>query len=119
MAAVGHNGLGGIRCVDAMKSQAARLFTQLTACLAAADYAKGELGLLLDGHLPHGCDLSTAVSSRMRGFRHEPRRADRVHAMVILVPCESATDEEYLARLRCFKQEAMDRGELHVSAAGL
>lgn len=76
------------------------------------DYKRGELGFILDGNLPNKCDLSGSISTRTEGFNSQPRLQDRVHCMILVVPCHAATDDAYMARLQEMRQFARDRGQL-------
>ncbi|KAL3148230.1 Interferon-induced protein 44-like [Trebouxia sp. C0009 RCD-2024] len=75
----------------------------------ASDYQKGELGFILDGHLPDKCKLDDPISLRTSGFKAEPGVADAVHCMCLVVPCDAASDDSYMARLRDMRQFARDR----------
>lgn len=59
----------------------------------ASNYKKGELGYILDGHLPDKCKLDDPISLRTPGFKAEPSIADAVHCMCLVVPCDAATDD--------------------------
>lgn len=76
------------------------------------DYKRGELGFILDGNLPNKCDLAGSISTRTEGFKVQPSLQDRVHCMVLVVPCNAASDEAYMARLHEMRQFARDRGQL-------
>ncbi|KAL3132022.1 Interferon-induced protein 44-like [Trebouxia sp. C0010 RCD-2024] len=73
------------------------------------DYKRGELGFILDGNLPNKCDLAGSISTRTEGFKVQPSLQDRVHCMVLVVPCNAASDEAYMARLHEMRQFARDR----------
>ncbi len=75
------------------------------------DYKKGELGFILDGHLPNGCKLDDSISMKTAGFKHNPSSEDEVHCMCLVVPCDAATDESYMERLREMRQFARERGK--------
>ena len=75
------------------------------------DYKKGELGYILDGNLPNKCKLDDTISLKTPGFKAEASIADAVHCMLLVVPCDAASDESYMARLREMRQFARDRGE--------
>lgn len=77
----------------------------------ASDYQKGELGFILDGHLPDKCKLDDPISLRTSGFKAKPGVEDAVHCMCLVVPCDAASDESYMARLRDMRQFARDRGK--------
>ena len=89
------------------------------------DYKQGELGYILDGNLPDGCDLDHPISARTPGFKAQPSIADRVHCVCLVVSCDSATDESYMRRLCEMHEFARARGEqvklcgvnLHVHSA--
>lgn len=74
------------------------------------DYKRGELGFILDGNLPNKCLLTGSISTRTEEFKIQPSLQDRVHCMVLVVPCNSASDEAYRARLHEMQQFARDRG---------
>ena len=76
-----------------------------------SDYKKGELGYILDGNLPNKCKLDDNISLKTPGFKAEPSIADAVHCMLLVVPCDAASDESYMARLREMRQFARDRGK--------
>ena len=78
----------------------------------ASDYKKGELGFILDGNLPNKCKLDDNISLKTDGFNSNPSIADTVHCMLLVVPCDAASDESYMARLREMRQFARDRGKL-------
>ena len=77
----------------------------------ASDYKGGELGFILDGNLPDKCDLGGTVSMKTPGFNPRPSVVDAVHCMCLVVPCDAASDESYMARLREMRQFARDRGK--------
>ena len=74
------------------------------------EYQSGEPGFILDGNLPDRFDLSQAISPQSRDFVTAPDLADRVHCVCFIVPCEAASDQEYMKRLKQMKKFAMDRG---------
>ena len=76
----------------------------------ASDYRAGELGFILDGNLPDRCKLDNNVSMKTRGFNNTPSLQDAVHCMCLVVPCDSATDDSYMSRLREMQQFARERG---------
>lgn len=81
------------------------------------DYKRGELGFILDGNLPNMCDLTKSISTRTEGFKAHPGLQDRVHCMLLVVPCSAATDEAYMTRLQEMRQFARERGQfLHFSS---
>ena len=75
------------------------------------DYKKGELGFILDGNLPNNCRLGHDVSTKIQGFKAHPSLEDRVHCVILVVPCHAATDDTYLTRLREMRQIARDRSK--------
>lgn len=75
------------------------------------DYKRGELGFILDGNLPNKCELSKPISTRTEGFKTNPHLRDRVHCVILVVPCNAATDEAYMTRLNEMRQFARERGE--------
>lgn len=75
------------------------------------DYKQGELGYILDGNLPDGCQLDHAISAQTPGFNAKPGIGDRVHCVCLVVPCDSATDESYMQRLCEMRQFARARGK--------
>ena len=77
----------------------------------ASDYMKGELAFILDGHLPDKCKLDEPMSMKTSGFKAEPGIEDAVHCMCLVVPCDAASDDAYMARLRDMRQFARDRGK--------
>ena len=77
----------------------------------ASDYKKGELGFILDGNLPNKCKLDGNISLKTEGFNADPSIADAVHCVCFVVPCDAASDESYMARLREMRQFARDRGK--------
>jgi len=77
----------------------------------ANDYKKGELGFILDGNLPNGCKLDDKISMKTAGFNKQPSVEDEVHCVCLVVPCDSATDDSYMERLREMRQFARERGE--------
>lgn len=76
----------------------------------ATDYKKGELGFILDGNLPNKCKLDGSITLKTDGFNADPSIADAVHCMCLVVPCDAASDDSYMARLREMRQFARDRG---------
>ncbi len=74
------------------------------------DYKQGELNYILDGNLPDGCDLDRAISAQTPGFKAQPSLGDRVHCVMMVVPCDSATDASYMKRLCEMRQFARARG---------
>ena len=79
----------------------------------AKDFKSGQLGLILDGHIPDRDDLhdlSNFLSWGTSGHV-QPSIADTVHCMCLVVPCDAASDDTYMARLREMRQLARDRGE--------
>lgn len=79
------------------------------------DYKKGELGFILDGNLPNKCKLDDNMSLKTAGFNTHPNVEDAVHCMCLVVPCDAATDESYMDRLREMRQFARDRGDFHLT----
>lgn len=77
----------------------------------ANDYKKGELGFILDGNLPNGCKLDDKISMKTAGFNKQPSVEDEVHCVCLVVPCDAATDDSYMERLREMRQFARERGE--------
>ena len=77
----------------------------------ASDYKKGELGFILDGNLPNKCKLDGNILMKTDGFNADPSIADAVHCMCLVVPCDAASDDSYMARLREMRQFARDRGK--------
>lgn len=77
----------------------------------ATDYRQGELGFILDGNLPNKCKLDESISLRTIGFKADPSIEDTVHCMLFVVPCDAASDDSYMARLRHMRQFARDRGK--------
>ncbi|KAL0033092.1 hypothetical protein WJX79_002778 [Trebouxia sp. C0005] len=73
------------------------------------DYKQGELNYILDGNLPDGCDLDRPISAQTPGFKAQPSLGDRVHCVILVVPCDSATDECYMKRLGEMRQFARAR----------
>ena len=78
----------------------------------ASDYKKGEMDYILDGNLPNKCKLDDPINMKTAGFKLHPGTADAVHCMCLVVPCESATDDTYMQRLRDMRQFARDKGRL-------
>ena len=76
------------------------------------DYQSGEPGFLLDGNLPDRFDLSQAISPQSSDFVTAPDLADRVHCVCFVVPCDAASDQDYMNRLKEMKKYAMDRSAL-------
>ncbi len=77
----------------------------------ANDYKKGELGFILDGNLPNGCKLDDKISMKTDGFNKQPSVEDEVHCVCLVVPCDAATDDSYMERLREMREFARERGE--------
>ncbi len=76
-----------------------------------SDHKGGELGFILDGNLPDRCKLEGQVSMKTEGFNTHPTLQDAVHCMCLVVPCDSATNDSYMSRLREMRQFARDRGK--------
>ena len=76
-----------------------------------SDYKKGELGFILDGHLPNGCKLDDSISMKTAGFKTQPGIKDEVHCVCLVVSCDVATDDSYMERFREMRQFARERGE--------
>ena len=83
------------------------------------DYKSGELGFILDGHLPNKCQLDKAISLKTEGFKLAPSIEDTVHCMCLVVPCESATDDSYMQRLNEMREVARGKGKHHLFVLGL
>ena len=77
----------------------------------ASEYKQGELGFILDGNLPNKCKLDGSISLKTEGFNKRPSIADAVHCVCFVVPCDAASDDSYMARLREMRQFARDRGK--------
>ena len=77
----------------------------------ASDYKKGELGYILDGHLPDSCRLDQGISIKTAGYKTAPSIEDQVHCVCMVVPCDAATDESYMERLREMREFARLRSE--------
>ena len=77
----------------------------------ANDYKKGELGFILDGNLPNGCKLDDNISTKTAGFNKQPSVEDEVHCVCLVVPCDAASDDSYMERLREMREFARERGE--------
>lgn len=73
------------------------------------DYKGGELAFILDGHLPHGCDLRQRISTKTPKYKVKPSLEEEVHCMCLVVPSNAATDEKYMARLQEMRQAALER----------
>lgn len=73
------------------------------------DYKGGELAFILDGNLPHGCDLRQRLSTKTPKFKVKPSLEEEVHCMCLVVPSNAATDEKYMARLQEMRQAALER----------
>ena len=74
------------------------------------DYKKGELEYILDGNLPDRCKLDQGISFKTPGFNQTPTAADKVHCVCFVVPCGSASDESYMARLCEMRDVVRTRG---------
>jgi hypothetical protein len=79
----------------------------------------GELGMMLDGHLPNRTDLSGSLSRKTPGYVAAPSLAQRMHCLLMCIPAPSATDPSCTSRLQELKQFAAARGELLHAAAAL
>ena len=75
------------------------------------DYKGGELALILNGHLPHGCDLRQRISTKTSKYKDRPCLEEKVHCMCLVVPSNAATDEKYMARLQEMRQAALEDGK--------
>ena len=76
------------------------------------DYKRKELEYILDGNLPDKCELDKDISHRMPGFKLDPTIKDKVHCVCFVVPCQSASDESYMARLQELRNVVRSRSKL-------
>jgi len=74
------------------------------------DYRTGELGYLLDGHLPHNFDFKETVTRRSPGFVEMPTFADQVHCFVMAIPVGCVSSREYTDRITELNNFARPRG---------
>lgn len=71
-------------------------------------YKQGELGLLLDGQLAPGTDLTKAVVARANKSALE-RERDRMHVMVFLLPWDLVSDAVTMAHVKAMREVARER----------
>lgn len=76
------------------------------------DYKKGELEYILDGNLPDRCKLDQQITLKTPNYNHAPGPGDKVHCVCFVVPCTSASDESYIARLCEMRDVVRSRGIL-------
>lgn len=77
----------------------------------AKDYQGWQLGLVLDGRIPDRVELDDIDDWKFWRKGVKPSIAHAVHCMCLVVPCDAASDDAYMARLRDMRQLARDRGE--------
>jgi len=71
----------------------------------------GELGYILDGNICSGVDVTQPNLPSGADFKQQPSLANKMHVVFFVVPCEEATNPEFMARLRTLKCFCTDRGD--------
>lgn len=71
---------------------------------------------ILEGQLVDGCRLDQKVDTRSTSFKHDAQIQDAVHCVLIVMPCDSATDPSYLHHFCFVRDEARQRGEQILNA---
>jgi len=65
----------------------------------------------LDGNICSGVDVTQPNLPSRADFIKQPGLANKMHVVFFVVPCEEATNPEYMDRLRTLKRFCTDRGD--------